>query len=901
MHAVIVETDPETAEIKILKYAVVHDCGHLINPMIVEGQIHGGVAQGVGGALYERMAYDESGQLLNASFMDFLMPYVTEVPDGIDIDHLETPSPLNPLGIKGAGEAGRDPVRRRVRRRHRGRRGLRDHRRCRSRRPSCSPCRQRHVCEEPHEDRRSEHPAAPRRRRSGTRCSTRAVLVATIPGCERLDATGENAYDMTVTAGVAAIKGTYAGHLRAVGPRRARVAGDAARGAGAPGTIDATVQRRLLAEADGATTSRLRGRRGRRRHGRRRRPADADLGLEADGGRVLRQRRQGAHRATLPRRPPLLAGARRPAARRRARSSPRPPTPPASPPRTTSSRASPSAPAWCCSASSPGPLRAAAVSWRFPGSTGDPCRGVLQRPSGSDAADRRMTDLTVDSTARESWRPGSREISARELLDLHLARIAERNPELNAIVSPRRGARPRRRARGRRGAGTAERGPLHGLPFAFKDTHDVAGWRTTYGSPLFADHVPDHDDLIVERIRARRGGADRQDQRAGVRGRVATPSTGSSAPPSTRSTRRGPPAARAGERRARSRPGWCRWPTAPTWAARCATRRRSAASSGCGRRLGRVPEWPHRQPVGDHLGRRPDGPQRRRPRAAALGDRRPGPAGAAGAGRPGLDVRAAAVTGSLAGLRVALSADLGGAFEVDAEVAAVVEARARRVRRGRRPRVRPRTRTWPPADDTFRTLRAWHFQAGFGALLAEHPDDVQAVARRQHPRRRVAHRRRRRPRLRAAHRAGRDDARQFFEAYDVLVLPVSQVPPFPADQEYPDRDQRPADGDLPRLDALGVLHHRHRLPGDLGARRAAPPTGCRSASRSSRRTGADRCLLEVAAAFEALGAGLIIHREAVDLWMNAPVPVEDTPEDCGAIENSQKCWGFALAHRLATP
>jgi carbon-monoxide dehydrogenase large subunit len=106
MHAVVVETDPETAEISILKYAVVHDCGNLINPMIVEGQIHGGVAQGVGGALYERMAYDESGQLLNASFMDFLMPYVTEVPERIDIDHLETPSPLNPLGIKGAGEAG---------------------------------------------------------------------------------------------------------------------------------------------------------------------------------------------------------------------------------------------------------------------------------------------------------------------------------------------------------------------------------------------------------------------------------------------------------------------------------------------------------------------------------------------------------------------------------------------------------------------------------------------------------------------------------------------------------------------------------------------------------------------------------------------------------------------------
>ncbi|HET9759611.1 MAG TPA: aerobic carbon-monoxide dehydrogenase large subunit [Nocardioidaceae bacterium] len=105
MHAVVVETDPDTAEIRVLRYCVVHDCGTLINPMIVEGQIHGGVAQGVGGALYERMEYAPDGQLLNASFMDFLMPYATEVPE-IEIDHLVTPSPLNPLGVKGAGEAG---------------------------------------------------------------------------------------------------------------------------------------------------------------------------------------------------------------------------------------------------------------------------------------------------------------------------------------------------------------------------------------------------------------------------------------------------------------------------------------------------------------------------------------------------------------------------------------------------------------------------------------------------------------------------------------------------------------------------------------------------------------------------------------------------------------------------
>jgi CO/xanthine dehydrogenase Mo-binding subunit len=105
MHAVVVETDPDTADIRILRYCVVHDCGPIINPMILEGQVHGGVAQGVGGALYERMVYDESGQLLNASYMDFLIPYASEVPR-IEIDHLETPSPLNPLGVKGAGEAG---------------------------------------------------------------------------------------------------------------------------------------------------------------------------------------------------------------------------------------------------------------------------------------------------------------------------------------------------------------------------------------------------------------------------------------------------------------------------------------------------------------------------------------------------------------------------------------------------------------------------------------------------------------------------------------------------------------------------------------------------------------------------------------------------------------------------
>jgi CO/xanthine dehydrogenase Mo-binding subunit len=105
-HAAIVEVEPETGVVTIMRYVAIHDCGKMINPAIVEGQVRGGVAQGIAGALYERMEYDpDSGQLLNASFMDFLMPYASEIPY-IEVDHVETPSPLNELGMKGAGEAG---------------------------------------------------------------------------------------------------------------------------------------------------------------------------------------------------------------------------------------------------------------------------------------------------------------------------------------------------------------------------------------------------------------------------------------------------------------------------------------------------------------------------------------------------------------------------------------------------------------------------------------------------------------------------------------------------------------------------------------------------------------------------------------------------------------------------
>jgi carbon-monoxide dehydrogenase large subunit len=105
VHVAVVDVDPGTGAVKLLRYLVAHDCGKLINPVIVEGQIHGGVAQGVGGGLLEEMVYDEQAQLLTGTFMDYLVPTAMELP-AIETVHLEYPSPRNPLGIKGIGEGG---------------------------------------------------------------------------------------------------------------------------------------------------------------------------------------------------------------------------------------------------------------------------------------------------------------------------------------------------------------------------------------------------------------------------------------------------------------------------------------------------------------------------------------------------------------------------------------------------------------------------------------------------------------------------------------------------------------------------------------------------------------------------------------------------------------------------
>jgi carbon-monoxide dehydrogenase large subunit len=108
-HAAVVEVDLETGTVRILRYVAVDDCGTVINPMIVEGQVHGGIAHGVGNALLERVVYDDTGQLTTGTLMEYALPRADDVP-GFEVHHVVTPSPLNPLGVKGAGEGGTLPA-----------------------------------------------------------------------------------------------------------------------------------------------------------------------------------------------------------------------------------------------------------------------------------------------------------------------------------------------------------------------------------------------------------------------------------------------------------------------------------------------------------------------------------------------------------------------------------------------------------------------------------------------------------------------------------------------------------------------------------------------------------------------------------------------------------------------
>jgi carbon-monoxide dehydrogenase large subunit len=104
-HAAVVEVDSETGSVTIAKYAVVEDCGTMINPLVVDGQVHGGVAQGIGPALFEELRYDGAGQPLTATLMDYVVPTAAQIP-AMTVEHIETPSPWTINGMKGMGEGG---------------------------------------------------------------------------------------------------------------------------------------------------------------------------------------------------------------------------------------------------------------------------------------------------------------------------------------------------------------------------------------------------------------------------------------------------------------------------------------------------------------------------------------------------------------------------------------------------------------------------------------------------------------------------------------------------------------------------------------------------------------------------------------------------------------------------
>jgi amidase len=394
-----------------------------------------------------------------------------------------------------------------------------------------------------------------------------------------------------------------------------------------------------------------------------------------------------------------------------------------------------------------------------------------------------MEALHPYSTAREMLAAvRGKEISARELLDLHLDRIAEVNPDVNALVSlDADRAREQAAAADERLAAGEEVGPLHGLPFAFKDTHQVAGWRTTFGSPVMADNVPDHDELIVERVRQAGavviGKTNVPEFAAGSH--TFNPVFGTTLNPYDLTRSAGGSSGGAGA-------GLASGMVALADGSDMGGSLRNPASYnnvvGLRPGLGRVPEWPHyNQWESTSVG----GPMARNVSDLALllsvmaG---PTPRVPLALETPG-SAFAPPLHGDLAGLKVAFSTDLGGAFEVDHDVAAVLGAQ-REVFAGAGAQVVDAHPDLHEADETFRTLRAWHMQAKLGALLAANPGRFKAS-------------------LEANIRAGEplsgadvaraytqrttlgERMRQFFETYDVLVLPVSQVPPFSADLEFP--------------------------------------------------------------------------------------------------------------------
>lgn len=393
-------------------------------------------------------------------------------------------------------------------------------------------------------------------------------------------------------------------------------------------------------------------------------------------------------------------------------------------------------------------------------------------------------DISSESSARDLVAAvRAEQISARELLDMHLATIEAVNPAINAIVSlDADRARDYAAQADQQTARGEASGVLHGLPFAFKDTHEVAGMRTTYGSPLRADYVPKHDELIVERIRAAGvvpiGKTNVPEWAAGSH--TFNPLFGTTVNPydSTRSA-----GGSSGGAAAALATGMI--PLADGSDMGGSLRNPASFCNVVGLRpsVGRVPRWPTTNSwellsTGGPMARNVTdaalllsviaGPTMRAPLALET---------------PGAAFAPPLQAAELAGLRIGLTVDMGGAFVVDEAVASIVADQAAVLEKlgGRVEAAHPVIHS---ADAAFRTLRAWEFHHRFKSLIAKRPDAFK-------------------PSLRdnialGAELSGEDIARAyqqmtsiadrvraFFEVYDVLALPVTQVPPFSAEVEYP--------------------------------------------------------------------------------------------------------------------
>jgi len=376
----------------------------------------------------------------------------------------------------------------------------------------------------------------------------------------------------------------------------------------------------------------------------------------------------------------------------------------------------------------------------------------------------------------------ARTVSVRQLVQAHLDRIERANPAVNAIVTllPDRALAEADAADRALASGTRV-GPLHGLPIAHKDTHDTAGVRTTYGSPIFAHHVPDHDELIVERIR---------DAGAIMIGKTNVPefAAGSHTFNPVFGLTRNPydlgRSAGGSSGGAAAALACGMQPLAEGSDMGGSLRNPASFCNVVGLRPspGRVPSWP--QPAA-WATLSVQGPMARTVQDAALllsviaG---PDP-------RSPIDVEetggrfAGPLDRDLTGTRVAWAPDLGGRIRVDAEVTdALTDVPGVFGRLGAI--VEEAAPDLDGADDVFRTLRAWQFELAYGELLDAHPDrfkeSLAANIRAGRELRGTDIARAERRHTELFHRM-----RAFFTRYDVLALPVSQVAPFPADREYP--------------------------------------------------------------------------------------------------------------------